>query len=135
MGHGNTYCGKTRKCSKWSWCGTSSAYNNGYSKFDGNKVPSRCLAKPAPRPTNCASYKITKDQRCGPKFGNTYCGKNRKCSKWSWCGTSSAYNNGYSKFDGNKVPSRCLTKPTNCASYKITKNQRCGPRHGNTYCG
>ena len=91
---------------------------------------------------NCSRYKITKDQRCGPKFGHTYCGKGRKCSKWSWCGTSSAYNNGYSKFDGNKVPARCLAKPAPkpkpaknpCKAFPVNQNWLCGKQHKNTYC-
>merc|ERR1711881_138066 len=53
-------------------------------------APKPAPKKPvAPKPKKPAAPKcnLSKNGRCGPKYGNTICPAGY-CSKWWWCGTS-----------------------------------------------
>merc|ERR1712151_221779 len=84
-------------CSKWNWCGTSKLHKSTHqAKYD---------AKPA-----CKAAKkcnVSKNGRCGAKFGNTICAWGY-CSKWNWCGTSKLHKSTHQpKYDAQKA---CQTK-------------------------
>merc|ERR1712139_416080 len=84
---GNTRCAGGY-CSKWNWCGSSALHKKTHqAKFDAVKCPSK---KPvAPKKNVGCSLKVSKNGRCGRKFGNTRCAQAGSfCSRWNWCGKS-----------------------------------------------
>merc|ERR1711881_340526 len=54
-------------------------------KKAAKKVVKKAAAKKAPAKCN-----VSKNGRCGPKFGKTICPAGY-CSKWAWCGTSALH--------------------------------------------
>merc|ERR1712039_817588 len=92
---------------------------------------------------------VSKNGRCGTKYGNTRCAGNKGvfCSRWAWCGTSALHKKTHqAKFDSQtcgaakpkaaakKVVKKAAKKaPVKCL--KDSKNGRCGKAHGNTKCG
>merc|ERR1712139_457559 len=95
-------------------------------------VFAQAAVKPHP---NCAR-KVSKNGRCGTKFGNTRCAGGY-CSKWNWCGSSALHKKTHqAKFDAVKCPSKKPVAPkknVGC-SLKVSKNGRCGRKFGNTRC-
>merc|ERR1711881_416797 len=96
---GNTIC-PSGYCSKWWWCGTSALHKSTHqAKYDAKptcaakkavkKVVKKAAKKAAKKVVKKAAAKcnLSKNGRCGPKFGNTIC-PSGYCSKWWWCGTS-----------------------------------------------
>merc|ERR1739848_790022 len=71
-----------------------------------NKKIAKKGAKKAPAKCN-----LSKNGRCGPKYGNTICPAGY-CSKWWWCGTSALHKSTHQvKYDA---------KP-GCAAKKVVK--------------
>merc|ERR1712072_1433383 len=59
---------------------------------------------------------LSKNGRCGPKYGNTICPAGY-CSKWWWCGTSALHKSTHqAKYDAQK---RCQAK-------KVVKKAKVG---------
>merc|ERR1719326_2223376 len=92
---GNTRCagGPKAFCSKWGWCGTSKLHKKtNQVRFMGRICRVLKAKKPVVRKSNlkvACALKVSKNGRCGVKFGRTRCGgKGAFCSKWGWCGTS-----------------------------------------------
>jgi hypothetical protein len=116
-----TYCNKLGKWYNGSWDGT--AYNGcgGPSKSwcplkESIETESKCIMKcntpedggicPSgkilpPDKTECGTSCESKNGRCGPSHGKTYCPKGQCCSKFGWCGDKgSAHCNSANGFDG-----------------------------------
>ncbi|XXQ36796.1 NodB homology domain-containing protein [Plasmodiophora brassicae] len=68
-------------CSPHGWCGTGSDYCNDESMCTPDRVATACWAPPRP------------DNRCGTAVGNAGCRPGQCCSRYGWCGSSSAYCN------------------------------------------
>jgi hypothetical protein len=103
--YGNTRCAGKREgavsCSRWSWCGTSPLHK----KTNQVKYQSHKCGAAKVTPTGLrACLKMSKNGRCGRKYGSTQCGTSTKvfCSRWNWCGTSRLHKNGsQKKFNGH----------------------------------
>merc|ERR1711904_365223 len=123
--YGNTIC-PSGYCSKWWWCGTSALHKSTHQvKYDAKpacaakkavkKVKVTLKKKPAPKPAPkkpaAPKCNLSKNGRCGPKYGNTIC-PSGYCSKWWWCGTSALHKSTHqAKYDA---------KPA-CAAKKAVK--------------
>merc|ERR1712072_730834 len=73
------------------------------------EVVKKVTKKPVKKVVKKAAAKcnLSKNGRCGPKFGNTICPKGY-CSKWWWCGTSALHKSTHQvKYDAQK---RCAAK-------------------------
>merc|ERR1711881_748920 len=70
---GKTIC-PSGYCSKWWWCGTSALHKSTHQAAYDAK-PGCAAKKPAPK------CNLSKNGRCGPKYGNTICPAGY-CSKW-----------------------------------------------------
>merc|ERR1712139_326229 len=115
---GNTRCAGGY-CSKWNWCGSSALHKKTHqAKFDAVKCPSK---KPvAPKKNVGCSLKVSKNGRCGKRFGNTRCARvGTYCSRWNWCGASKLHKKTQQKrFNGRncggkklKIKVRVVKKP------------------------
>merc|ERR1712115_253821 len=66
-----------------------------------------------------AKCNLSKNGRCGPKFGNTIC-PSGYCSKWWWCGTSALHKSTHQvKYDAK--PSCAAKKVVKKVAVKVTK--------------
>lgn len=77
-------------CSKWNWCGWSSAHKNKQQDYDYRE----CISQ-------CDLTEWSESGMCGPDHGVCRSGY---CSKWNWCGWSSAHQNKQTAYD---APSGC----------------------------
>merc|ERR1711881_514183 len=75
-------------------------------KKAAKKVVKKAAAKKTPAKCN-----VSKNGRCGPKYGNTICPAGY-CSQWWWCGTSALHKKTHqAKYDAKKA----------CAAKKVVK--------------
>merc|ERR1712164_8705 len=117
---GNTIC-PSGYCSKWWWCGTSALHKSTHqAKYDAKpacaakKAVKKVVKKAAKKVVKkvAAKCNLSKNGRCGPKFGNTIC-PSGYCSKWWWCGTSALHKSTHqAKYDA---------KPACAAAKKVVK--------------
>merc|ERR1740139_1870166 len=82
----------------------------------------RLMLKLIPRPRN-QKCNVSKNGRCGPKYGNTICPAGY-CSKWWWCGTSALHKSTHQvAFDAKKA---CSAKKTVKKVVKKSKGKKTG---------
>merc|ERR1711881_770025 len=130
--YGNTIC-PSGYCSQWWWCGTSALHKSTHqAKYDAKPA---CAAKKAVKKA-APKCNLSKNGRCGPKYGNTIC-PSGYCSKWWWCGTSALHKSTHqAKYDAKPTcaAKKAVKKVVKKAAAKcnLPKNGRCGPKFGNT---
>merc|ERR1712187_112381 len=63
--------------------------------------------------TIAGSCDISKNGRCGPSHGNTYCTPKAFCSRFGWCGIGAAWSahSANSKYDGSAACVKAQQKP------------------------
>jgi len=98
--NGNTICPSSQCCSKYGYCGTSDAHcgtgcQSAFGKCNGSgssttKTTTKSSTKTTTK-TSTPTGKVSTDGKCGPANGNTICSNNNCCSKYGYCGTSSAH--------------------------------------------
>merc|ERR1712232_354207 len=122
---GNTACKCGVSCSKWNWCGTSKLHHSTKQAKYSNQGCTKGKKPPAKKLT----LKLSKNGRCGAKFGNTACKCGVSCSRWNWCGTSKLHHSTkqakYSNFNcGKKLAKKAAKKAKKPAKKAAKKGKK-----------
>jgi len=84
------------------------------------------------KPAKAGRCNISKNGRCGVKFGNTRCAWGY-CSKFNWCGTTAQHK--ATQQPAFNASSHCVKKQAKKQpKCNLSKNGKCGPSHGGTIC-
>merc|ERR1712185_138151 len=123
--YANTRC-PAGYCSRWNWCGTSPLHKKTHqAAFDARKCPKAKAAKKVTKKTvkkpvkkivkkvhaGC-KLRVSKNGRCGAKFGKTRCTRaGVYCSRWNWCGTSALHKRTHQAlYDGRNCGAKVVKK-------------------------
>merc|ERR1711862_1066689 len=84
------------------------------------------------QPVKAGSCNLSKNGRCGAKFGNTRCAWGF-CSKFNWCGTTAQHKATHQPaFDASPhCTKKAAKKQPKC---NLSKNGKCGKANGGTIC-
>jgi len=148
--YGSTLCPSGECCSKYGYCGHSSAHcdiSSGCQTLFG-KCNSSSVTTTTKPTTTTTTKPVSTNGRCGSSYGNTTCPSDECCSKYGYCGHSSAHcdvssgcQSSYGKCSNSSVttikPTTTTTKPTTTTSKPTAtvKADRCGPGIGKCHNG
>ncbi|ORX42973.1 glycoside hydrolase/deacetylase [Piromyces finnis] len=125
-GSGYGSCPSGQCCSKYGYCGTSSAYCDAGCQSSYGKC-------------NSSASTLSSDGRCGTGYG-TKCPSGQCCSKYGYCGTTSAYcdagcQSGFGKCNSSSTTTTTTSSDGRCGTGYGTKcpSGQCCSKYG--HCG